>query len=280
MRGRARGGTLVRVSAQDQVAGVARLFDTIADEYDQAGVPFFGPVADGLVRAVAPQQGERALDLGCGRGAVTTLLADAVLPGGSVTALDVSPAMAAHTSALLGDRVEVVVGDATDPALPAHAYDVVLSSLVLFFLPDPAAALARWVGLLAPGGRLGVSTFGPVSTGLRELDAVLQPFMPPLDPRSRGPESPFASDASMERLLVGAGATDVRTVGGRVVLDVPDAAAWHRWSRTLGQRAAWVRMDEAETARALEDAAPVLARAHAADGLWQDLRYTLGTAPA
>ena len=62
------------------------------------------------------------------------------------------------------------------PTCLAASYDVVASSLVLFFLPDPAAALARWVRLLAPGGRIGLTTFGeehPVWTALeRALPAL------------------------------------------------------------------------------------------------------------
>ena len=40
-----------------------------------------------------------------------------------------------------GIVAEIVVGDAQEPDLPATAYDVIGSSLVLFFLPDPLAAL-------------------------------------------------------------------------------------------------------------------------------------------
>ena len=45
------------------------LFDAVADSYDQVGVDFFQPIADGLVTELDPQPGERALDLGCWRGA-------------------------------------------------------------------------------------------------------------------------------------------------------------------------------------------------------------------
>ncbi len=63
-------------------ARIADLFDLVADSYDSLGVPFFGPIADRLVRAVAPRPGARALDVGCGRGAVLFRLADAVGPSG------------------------------------------------------------------------------------------------------------------------------------------------------------------------------------------------------
>ena len=55
-------------------ARVAALFDRVAPTYESVGVPWFEPIADGLVRAVAPQPGERAVDLGCGRGAALVRL--------------------------------------------------------------------------------------------------------------------------------------------------------------------------------------------------------------
>ena len=44
------------------------------------------------------------------------------------------------------------------------AYDAVLARHVLWALPDPADALARWLGLLGPGGTL-VLVEGHWSTG-------------------------------------------------------------------------------------------------------------------
>ena len=61
-------------SRSQQVAG---LFDLVADTYDQVGVDFFAPIAKLLIDALAPQPGEDALDVGCGPGAATLLLARA-----------------------------------------------------------------------------------------------------------------------------------------------------------------------------------------------------------
>ena len=142
--------------------GVETLFDAVADDYDQSGAAFFVPIATRLVEVVDPQPRERALDIGCGRGAATALLADAVGPEGSVTAFDLSGRMVEHTRALV-PSADVRKLDALDPDLPDGAYDVATASLVIFFLADPAGAAARWLQLLAPGGRLAVSTFGAVN---------------------------------------------------------------------------------------------------------------------
>jgi SAM-dependent methyltransferase len=271
-------------SAPDPVARVRATFEAIADDYDQSGVPFFAPAAEGLVDALAPAPGERALDIGCGRGAVTSLLARAVLPTGSLDAVDLSPAMVEHTRALLAQQgydVRPRVMDAGEPDLPPSSYDVVASSLVLFFLPDPAAALARWLDLVAPGGRIGLTTFGEEDPVWTRLNALFDPWLPPamLDPKTVGPDAPFTSDAGMAALLRDVGATDVRTVTRRVEVPWGDVEGWRRFSMSTGQRAMWAQVPEEERPGLLARAAQILDDARDESGravVWQDMRYTLG----
>ena len=105
-----------------------------------------------LLLAQLPPAPARVADLGCGTGTLSVLLAEA---GYSVSGLDLSPEMVARAEAKgAGLDVTFAVGDAGDPDLPVGSFDVVLSRHVLWALPDPAAGLARWVDLLAPGGRL------------------------------------------------------------------------------------------------------------------------------
>ena len=259
-------------------------FEAIADDYDQSGVPFFVPTAEGLVDALAPQQGDRVLDIGCGRGAATSLLARAVLPAGAVDAIDLSPAMVEHTRAFLaaqGYDARAEVMDAGHPALPAASYDLISSSLVLFFLPDPVAALARWIELLAPGGRIGLATFGEEDPAWLAVNDLFKPWLPPgmLDPKVVGPDAPFSSDVGMEALLREAGATGVRTVTRRVDIPWGDVDGWKAFSMSTGQRAMWA-MVPAEERDALEArAAEILDDARDESGrvvVWQDMRYTLG----
>jgi SAM-dependent methyltransferase len=102
-------------------------------------------------------------DLGCGTGTLSLLLADAGL---RVDGVDFSPEMVRRAVAKAGGRDDVrfVVGDAAAPPLARAAYDVALCRHVLWAMPDPAAALRTWLGLLAPGGRL-VLVEGRWSTG-------------------------------------------------------------------------------------------------------------------
>lgn len=262
---------------------VAELFDSLADSYDQTGVEFFRPVGARLVELLEPGLGQRVLDVGCGRGAVTVPLAQAVGENGQVTAVDVSPAMAEATRQVLaaaGHRAAVVVDDASSLSV-GDGFDRVASSLVLFFLPDPAAALAGWVARARPdGGRVGLTTFGPIDDTSRALDALFQPWLPGdlLDARTTGARGPFASDEGMADLMREAGADRVDTVVEPVEIRFEDVAAWHRFSMTTGQRAMWAHVPEAERPGVLRKAAEILEQARTGETtslVWQ-IRYTLG----
>jgi ubiquinone/menaquinone biosynthesis C-methylase UbiE len=273
----------------DLVGGV---FDRVADTYDAVGVDFFQPIADGLVAELAPQPGERCLDVGCGRGAVLFPIARAVAPAGrsgkgSVVGIDLSPNMVAATAADVagtGLPIDVRVGDAQSPGVAAGSFDLVSSSLVLFFLPDPVAALRAWNAALVPGGRVGVSTFGDYSPGWREVDAVFAPYLPKqmADPRTLDSQSPFATDAGVERLLTDAGFTEVRTVQTTVAVRFIDEEQWHRWTWSQGQRRMWEAVPEEHHSRVRAAAAEPLERMRDDQGRLgfdQIVRFTLGRAP-
>jgi SAM-dependent methyltransferase len=91
------------------------------------------------------------LDLGCGTGSLSLLALEA---GHQVHGVDLSPAMVAEATAkCAGLDASFTVGDAADPPV-AGPVDAVLARHLLWTLPDPHAALRRWLGLLRPGGRL------------------------------------------------------------------------------------------------------------------------------
>lgn len=269
----------------DQQDRVARIFDEVADTYDAVGVEFFQPIASGLVAALDPQPGERAVDMGCGRGAVLVRLIEAVGPSGQVTGLDLSPRMVEATAtdlARAGLNVEVRVGDVMSPNLPPGDYDVVASSLVLFFLPDPPAALRGWRELLVDGGRIGVSTFGSVDERWAEtVDTTLQAFVPKEIAAARPArrQGPFGSDQAMERLLTEAGYRKVRTLGGVVAPRFDDGEQWYRWSMSAGQREFWNSVPQEQVEEVKAAAFAAVAKCRREDGrigFDQQVRYTLG----
>lgn len=222
----------------------AGMFDGFAESYDQSGVPFFGTIAAGLVDRLAPAVGERALDVGCGRGAATFRLAERVGPTGHVDAIDLAPSMVRLTAQEAvergHDQVTVTTGDAADPPLDP-GYDLVASSLVLFFLADPEDALRRWLRLLAPGGRIGVATFQPVTDTWRAIEEVFDEYAGDPIRGGNGSPDPFDTDAGVEGLFAAAGAGSVRTESVTYPIPFEDAGQWKRWSEGSPMRGLWVR---------------------------------------
>lgn len=269
-------------------ARMAGLFDALTPTYDNVGVDFFGPIASGLVDGLAPVPGERWVDVGCGRGAVLLDAAARVAPGAAV-GLDIAPAMVATARDLAAQRgltnVTALVDDAQDPAYDEGGADVLSSSLVLFFLTDPAAALVAWRRLLRPGGRIGVTTFGGTDPRWNEVDDVFTSFLPPLmqDARTSGNRGPFASDAGMEDLLEAAGYAEVRTVTARVPVRFADAQHWYDFSWSTGQRAMWLAVPEESRGEVRAECERRLLAHAAEDGsvtFEQPVRHTLGVMPA
>jgi ubiquinone/menaquinone biosynthesis C-methylase UbiE len=131
----------------------AEVFDDAADhglrdpEVRRAWADLLLPLIEG--------RGLRVADLGCGTGTLSILLASE--GGHFVSGVDFSPEMirrarrkAVHTT----PRPIFIVADASVPPLPASSFDVVLLRHVLWAMPDPAAALDRWIDLLTPTGVL------------------------------------------------------------------------------------------------------------------------------
>lgn len=265
---------------------MAATFDDVADTYDAVEVEFFGPIAAGLVAELDPQPGERALDVGCGRGAALFPLVEAVGPAGRVTGIDLSPAMVELTAADIaaagiGDIASVAVGDAQHPDVPAGSVDVLASSLVLFFVPDPSATVRAWRAPLVDGGRLGIATFGPYNEEWVEVDRVFSPYLPAAmaDPRTRV-GGPFATDEGMERLVADAGFRDVRTVTWTLSVRFRDADHWEAWTWSTGQRRMWeaVPLEERDAVRAqAADRLEVCRDEEGRIGFEQGVRYTLAT---
>jgi ubiquinone/menaquinone biosynthesis C-methylase UbiE len=209
--------------AAAQKAAIASAFDNSADTYEQVGVAYFGPLGAELVRRAAPRPGAHALDLGCGRGQVLFPLAEAVGPTGRVIGVDLSARMvelcAAEAAARRLDHVRVAIGDAGAPAFPSRSFDLVTAGMVMFFVPQPRAAVRHVAGLLRPGGVFAMSSFGPSDPKFAETMAILYRHRVG-PPWAEATDKPFDSAASIASMLTEAGysAIDVAEMAHEIVL--------------------------------------------------------------
>jgi SAM-dependent methyltransferase len=111
-----------------------------------------------LVRHLGVHPGMTVVDVGCGTGVYTRILASRLHDEGRAIGVDVHPAVVEHAHAMTqaegwGNTVEYMVGDATALPLPDASADVVFCNSLLWLLPDPAAALRDMRRVLRPGGR-------------------------------------------------------------------------------------------------------------------------------
>ena len=104
------------------------------------------------VRRHLPHHCEKALELGCGTGVFTRLLAARAQ---QVLAVDLSPQMIrlAREQSIAYPNIEYVTGDVMRLALPAESYDCIVSLATLHHLPQEQAVL-KMKGALKPGGVL------------------------------------------------------------------------------------------------------------------------------
>lgn len=122
-----------------------------------------------------------ALDLGCGPGHTSELVASRCQPR-RLVALDASPAMVRAAARRLRDRAgaEARVADVTTP-LPGAPVDLIHARFLLTHLRDPCEVVARWCAQLGPSGRVLVdevdrieSTAEPFRTYLDHVTAMLR----------------------------------------------------------------------------------------------------------
>jgi SAM-dependent methyltransferase len=136
------------------------MVDWGAGEYERTAGEL-EPAARHVVALAAVAPGERVLDLACGTGNAALLAAAA---GARVTGLDAAPRLidvARARADAAGVDAEFVVGDALSLPFADGSFDAVVSVFGVIFVPDPGAAVAEIVRVLAPGGRALLSAWRP-----------------------------------------------------------------------------------------------------------------------
>jgi ubiquinone/menaquinone biosynthesis C-methylase UbiE len=154
-----------------------RSYDSVAEVYDRVRVPLHEPPARDLVAAVAPTTGGRVLDVGTGTGVAAMAAAESVGPTGLVAGVDPSLGM---LRLALDRGVTVVAAQAIDLPFRDATFDAVVANFVIFFFQRYETALFDMLRVLRPGGRLGVTTWGPADDEFRRTwRAVAESFTGP-----------------------------------------------------------------------------------------------------
>lgn len=140
-------------------AVLSRLYDPLVERW-----PAGRRLREGVIDALQPAPGHRALELGCGPGRLAVELKRRY-PELRLEAVDIDPGMIARARRLAAlSGVEITFREGDIAALPVSGpFDRAYSTLVFHHLhPDrKAAALAEARRVLRPDGRLVIADFGP-----------------------------------------------------------------------------------------------------------------------
>jgi len=195
--------------------------------------------------------GTRWLDVGCGTGALCAAIADRCAPS-SVAGVEPSDGFLEAAKENLAGKVALHRGTATAIPLDDASVDVVVSALVLNFVPDPRAALTEMARVTKGSGTIAAYVWD--YSGKMELmrffwDAAVE-FDPEAAKLDEGARFPLCRPEALEALFAGAG---LRGVAVRPIdIPTPFASFDEYWQPFLGGQgpAPAYAMSLDETARA------------------------------
>lgn len=152
-------------------------FEVSADAYNRFMGRFSEPLAVEFAERAGVRRGQRALDVGCGPGALTAQLVNR-LGASAVSAIDPSRRFVAAIRSRFPD-VEVRRGSVEQIPLPDDAVDLALAQLVVHFMADPVLGLREMARVTRSGGLVAACVWdhagdgGPLAAfwrAVRDLD--------------------------------------------------------------------------------------------------------------
>src|SRR5690242_3918988 len=121
-----------------------------ADAYERYMGRWSRAIGEKFLAWIAPPPNARWLDVGCGTGAFSELIAQRCTPK-SLSGIDPSAAQLDYARAKLA-KADLRVADAMAMPFGNDEFDVVASALVLHFIPDRAKALSEMKRVVRRGG--------------------------------------------------------------------------------------------------------------------------------
>ncbi len=169
------------------------------------------PIGAALLARADYRAGERVLDLGCGGGATTLAIAEAVAPEGAAVGLDIAPMLveaATRRAADAHSTARFVCADAATATLDEPPFDRLFSRFGSMFFAEPVAAFANIRAMLKPGARIDLAVWAHPrdNAWMMEVMGVVRAHVevPPAIPRAPGPFA-FEDLDYLAEVLSGAG---------------------------------------------------------------------------
>ncbi len=203
-------------------------FDVDADAYARFMGRYSEPLAVQFADWAGVRPGHRALDVGCGPGALTAVLVER-LGSGAVAAAEPSERLLAAARAAQPE-VDVRRGSAEDLPFDSGDFDVVLAQLVVHFMTDPVEGLREMLRVVRPGGTVAACVWD--HAGASSPLAVFWSAVNQVDPRAPDEsEMAGAREGHLGELARQAGLRDVEE--GRLTVTVPHSSFEEWWTPYL-----------------------------------------------
>jgi ubiquinone/menaquinone biosynthesis C-methylase UbiE len=221
----------------------------VPDAYDNFMGRYSRPLAHQFIATIPLKPGDRVLDLGCGPGALTAPLVE-LLGSESVTGVDPSqPFVEAYQQRFQG--VTAKVGSAEDIPFEDHAFDAVMSQLVIHFVADLDSAGREMVRVTKPGGWIAACTWVFDQMELLYLfDEAAKEVTGEASPSP--PAHEFRQAGSIEGYFTSIGLTDVSESTLRVSTTYPHFDdLWNTYLAGIGPLGAWMKSQPDDVKSAL-----------------------------
>ncbi len=194
------------------------------DSYDAYMGRWSRKVAPRFLDWLAPDDGLDWLEVGCGTGALSAAIVERQNPQ-SLVAIDPSEGFIARARFNVPDnRVQFRVGDAQSLDLDPNSRDIVVSALVLNFVPDKTKALSEMKRVARDGGRIAFYVWDYPGGGIQFMRAFWNAATA-LDPSvlnlTEGLRFPFCTAEGLTALAAGAGLRDIEVIA----IEVPTVFA-------------------------------------------------------
>lgn len=207
----------------------AATFHSSGEAYDRYMGRYSAPLARKLADTAGVEVGQRALDVGCGPGALTSCLAERLGPD-HVAAIDLSESYV-EACRRRNPGVDVREGKAESLPFPNDVFDAGLAQLAFQYMSDPLAAARELRRVVRPGGAVAGCVWD-YAEGMRML-AVFWDAARELD--SAAPHQAdtlsFTRDGELGALLRDAGLSAVET--GELVVEAGYAGFEDFWGPFL-----------------------------------------------
>ncbi len=256
-------------------------FDTVAGGYDCKALRFFPESARNMAAILDLQGDEHLLDVACGTGNASLVIAP-LLPKGRITAVDFSSGMLEQArqkaASMKMQNIEFVERDMQDLGFGESPFDIAVCAFGIFFIMDMETQLAHIASTVKPGGRVMISNFQesyfhPLKDLAINRLADYGVRKPPMTLKR------IASEAGCRELFENAGLTNICVEKKNVGYYLESAEQWWEVVWNAGFRGMVTQLSAQDQEQFKREHLEEIGALSTDNGIWLDVGvlYTVGT---